>query len=72
MGWQPIATAPQDGTWVLLRGGSTTDEYCLDHESDADTKRPVTAKWHDSEWVFAFWDGEWRSQYSNPTEWRIP
>ncbi len=63
-----METAPKDGTWVLLEGGSTGEE------SDADDSRPVVAKWGETTfgepgWVFAFWDGDWRSEYEGPTRW---
>lgn len=64
--WYPVATAPQDGTWVLLSGGLACDE-----SSEGDSNRPVVAKWHapDQAWVFSYWDGEWRGTYENPTHW---
>lgn len=59
--WQPISTAPKDGTWVLLRGGT---DYGGEQIGPA-----VVAFWSGQEWAYAYWDGEWRSCYDNPTEW---
>lgn len=72
MKWQPIETAPLDGTWVLLCGGTTTEEDVDRYEEGIkakDTKRPVTAFWRGDEWCFAFWDGSWYSRYDRPTHW---
>ena len=72
--WQPIETAPKDGTWVWLCGGKTTeDDY---YREGVFMERPVSAFWkidkHGDEhyWAFCFWDGEWREGYENPTHWK--
>ena len=35
--WQPIATAPCNDTWAMVKYRNGTEEYCdLDHDSDPD------------------------------------
>jgi hypothetical protein len=69
MTWQPMATAPRDGRWILLRGGRTTEE-----NEPAACRRPVVARYDEDafgapRWVFSHWDGEWRGRYERPTHW---
>ena len=59
--WQPIETAPKDGTEVLLRGGKNKWE-------DEGTKL-VVGFWQDDEWRYAFIESDWRGVYENPTHW---
>jgi hypothetical protein len=65
--WRSIASAPKDGTWILLTGGETTEDDYMD--TGVYRRRPVSAFWNDNRWSFAFWDGDWRDDYSLPTHW---
>ena len=74
--WQPIETAPKDGTWILLCGGRTDEDFYLRDEPEAQS-RIVSAFWllspcgdeDGEEWSVGFWDGSWRTGYENPTHW---
>ncbi len=67
--WQPIETAPKDGTWVLVFGEGTDDE--------AESRKIAVAQytdilnnhktnWH---WQFAWYDGGYYGEFCNPTHW---
>jgi hypothetical protein len=71
MKWQPIETAPKDGTWVLLKGG-----WCQNEDREYHS-RPVigqytnylncgTTDWH---WQFAWYDGGYYGEYREPIYW---
>ena len=69
MDWQPIETAPKDGTWLLLCGGSIVYGW------DGRDEPPVVAgQWtnplKDGTWQFAWYDGGYNGEYESPTHWR--
>lgn len=73
--WQPIETAPKDGTWVHLTGGA----HCY-HDWDCPGPPPavVSAQWSTRElsrevpgrWMAAWYDGGIYGAYYRPTHWR--
>ena len=76
--WQAIDTAPKNGEFIMLKGGKTSEQFYDDEEDKICMARPVIAKWIDADgffpgyWSFAFFDGDWRISYDDPTHWRYP
>lgn len=69
MEWQPIETAPKDGTWILVYGKGTEDEDEPRQIAVAQytnyLNSSITA-WH---WQFAWCDGGHLGYFSEPTHW---
>ncbi|QJA43035.1 hypothetical protein [Phaeobacter phage MD18] len=77
MSWKPIDENTPTDRWILLKGGTTTEDNYVDELTDADMQRPVVGKmsdewdtWEaDASWDICYWDGAWRTTYHNPTHW---
>ena len=72
--WHPIATAPTDGTWVLLTGGSF--EYGWEGDSEPPmvvgqfTHKLNGQQLSEGRWQAAWYDGGFLGEYEEPTHWR--
>jgi hypothetical protein len=73
MDWQPIETAPKDGTWVLLSGGKIY--YGWDGDSQPGVVSGQFSHWFNGSersggaWQFAWYDGGYYGEYESPTHW---
>ena len=51
MAWEPIDTAPKDGTWILLRGGNSSESfYMRDTPAEDRGSRPRPARGTPAAW----------------------
>lgn len=66
-GWQPIATAPKDGRWVLLSGGRI--EYGWDRETKPPAVVGQAVNGGEDGWQFAWYDSGYYGEYEDPTHW---
>lgn len=64
MEWQPIDTAPKDGTFIILGGGMWGDEEL------AAAKRVMIARWLNDEWMVCVAEGGYSCfPIIGPTHW---
>jgi hypothetical protein len=69
--WQPIETAPKNGTWIILTGGDAEfDDYKREVQNTVGFPPASVAFWHEDYWTLCYWDGEWRTEYGSPTHWK--
>ena len=70
MEWQPIETAPKDGTWVLLTGGVIFYGWDGDDFPDCVVGQYVSDQYvSEDKWQFAWYDGGCYGEYEHPTHW---
>ena len=71
--WQPIETAPIDGTRILVFGGR--QDYLIDADEDAGAEMFAVAywdqflNWDEGNWRFCCYDGGFYGEWEFPTHW---
>ena len=70
MEWQPIETAPKDGTWILVYGDGTDDEAEQRKVAVAQYTNYLNGSTYDKFWwQFAWYDGGYYGRFDGPTHW---
>jgi hypothetical protein len=66
--WQPIETAPRDGTWILLAGGTIDCGWDSEQRPHCVVGQFLAAAQPQC-WQFAWYDSGYYGEYDRPTHW---
>lgn len=69
--WQPIETAPKDGTPIMVAGGHDDHlRYARDEKESRFMKAPARVAWLANDWILSICEaGCVTTTYENPTHW---
>ena len=67
--WQPIETAPKDGTWVLIYTVNVGDEVGQRNMCVAQWSNYLNGRTVEPRWMFAWFDGGYYGACDEPTHW---